>query len=399
MDSNLFSKLLKKHNNYRKERKVEQGLSSVVNYSFYHPREVQKYTARHESDEYIKRISHKNISPYVDGNKATFLFWGKPRVKVDLVSELSFWSANSNTMFKKVHGEDLYHITLDLPEDARIEYKIVVDGNWILDPMNPLKCDNGIGSHNSYVVMDNYIKVKEIFPKEGLPKGTIKEFEHIGKAIEGRRMVYVYLPPGYDPDAEDRYPTIYVHDGADYIKRANAVNTLNNLISTNKMRPVIGVFINPINRMTEYMYNIKYSKLICEEIIPEVDKNFKTIPNAENRAIMGASLGGIISFFTAYKYPDCFKNIIGQSSSFLFLEKDITRLIENNHREFNVYMDVGIFESLIYPNRRMAQVYRRKGCPFFYQEISEGHTWANWGNHIKDGLLFLWGSEDGVLKI
>jgi enterochelin esterase-like enzyme len=398
MDASLFSKLLKKHNNYRKEKKVEEGLTSVVNYTFYHPKEVQKFPVRYENDDYIKKISHKNISPVIDGNKATFLYWGKPKHKVDLVSELSFWSANRNTMFRKVENEDLFHLTIDLPDDARLEYKVVVDGNWILDPLNPLKCDNGIGSHNSYLVMDKYIKVNEIYPTEGINKGIIKEFEHIGKSIEGRRMVYVYLPPNYDPENDIKYPSIYVHDGGDYIRRANMVNTLNNLISENKMKPIIAVFINPINRMSEYMYNIKYSKLIAEEIIPEVDKNFKTIPNAENRAIMGASLGGIISFFTAYKYPEYFKNIAGQSSSFLFLEKEVTRMIENNQKEFNVYMDVGIFESLIYPNRRMSQVYRRKGSPFFYQEISEGHTWSNWGNHTKDALLFFWGTENGILK-
>lgn len=398
MDAGLFSKLLKKHNNYRKEKKVEEGLTSVVNYTFYHPKEVQKFPVRYEDDEYIKRISHKNISPVIDGNKATFLYWGKPKHKVDLVSELSFWAANRNTLFQKVKNEDLYHLTIDLPDDARLEYKIVVDGNWILDPLNPLKCDNGIGSHNSYLVMDKFVKVNEIFPKEGNQKGVIKEFEHIGKAIEGRRMVYVYLPPGYNSEDDIKYPSIYVHDGGDYIHRANMVNTLNNLISEGRMKPVIGVFINPINRMTEYMYNVKYSKLIAEEIIPEIDKNFKTHANPENRAILGASLGGIISFFTAYKYPDCFKNIAGQSSSFLFLEKEITRMIENNQREFNVYMDVGIFESLIYPNRRMAQVYRRKGFKFYYQEISEGHTWSNWGNHTKDALLFFWGTENGILN-
>ncbi len=394
MDAGLFSKLLKKHNNYRKEKKAEEGVSSV-NYTFYHPKEVQKFPVRYEDSEYIKKISHKNVSPVIDGNKATFLFWGRPNLKVDLVSELSFWSANRNTVFKKLEDEDLYHLTIDLPDDARLEYKIVVNGSWLMDPLNPLKCENGVGGQNSYLVMDKYIRVNEIYPTEGSLKGEMKEFEFIGKAIEGRRMVYIYLPPDYDEtNQEVKYPTIYFHDGGDYINRANTVNTLNNLISENRIKPVIGVFINPINRMTEYMYNVKYSKLIAEEIVPEVDKRFKTIPDAHNRAIMGASLGGIISFFTAYKYPDHFKNIAGQSSSFLFLEKEITRMIENSQREFNVYMDVGIFESLIYPNRRMSQVYRRKGCKFFYQEISEGHTWSNWANRTKDALLFFWGTEN-----
>ncbi|MBC7474658.1 MAG: hypothetical protein H7263_10235 [Candidatus Sericytochromatia bacterium] len=395
MNSELFSKLLKKHNNYRKEKRVEEGLTSVVNHTFYHPNEISKFPVIYQDDEYIKKISHHNISPVIDGNKATFLYWGKPRMRVELVSELSFWSANKNTVFKKVEDEDLYHLTMILPEDARVEYKMLVDGNWIFDPLNPLRCENGIGSQNSYLIMDSYKKVREIYATEGISNGEIKEFEFIGKTIEGRRMIYVYLPPNYDENSEQRYPAIYLHDGGDYINRANAVNTLNNLISEERIEPIIGIFIDPINRMTEYMYNVKYSKLIAEEIIPQVDKKFKTIAKPEARAIMGASLGGIISFFTAYKYPDVFKNIAGQSSSFLYLEKEVTRMIENSQKEFNVYMDVGLFESLIYSNRRISQIYIRKGFNFAYQEISEGHTWSNWGCHVKDALTFFWGTDKG----
>ncbi len=396
MDAGLFSKFLNKHNNYKKEKKIEEGLSSVVNYTFYHPNEILKFPVKYKDDEYIKKISHKNVSPVVDGNDVTFLYWGKPKRRVELISELSFWSPNRNTVFQKVEGEDLYHISIELPEDARLEYKFMVDGNWYFDPLNPLRCDNGIGSENSYLIMDKYKKVKEIYPREGIKHGQIKEFEFTGKAIPGRRMIYVYLPPGYDEKGDKRYPAIYLHDGGDYIHRANAVNTLNNLIADKSIEPVIGVFINPRDRLTEYMYNIKYSKMIAEEIIPKIDEHFLTIPKAEGRAIMGASLGGIISFFTAYNYPDCFKNIAGQSSSFLYLEKEVTRMIQNSQKEFNVYMDVGLFESLIYSNRRITQIYKQKGLRHFYQEISEGHTWSNWGCHVKDALLFFWGTEKNI---
>jgi enterochelin esterase-like enzyme len=392
MDAGLFSKFLNKHNNYKKEKKLEEGSSSVVNHTFFHPNEILKFPVKYKDDEYIKKISHKNISPVVDGNEVTFLYWGKPKRRVELVSELSFWSANRNTVLQKVAGEDLYHLTIELPEDARLEYKFMVDGQWYFDPLNPLKCENGIGSQNSYLLMDKFKKVREIYPTEGIPHGEIREFEFTGKAIEGKRIVYVYLPHGYK-NSDTRFPVIYFHDGGDYIHRASAVNTINNLIAEKRIKPIIAVFINPINRMTEYMYNIRYSKLIAEEIIPKVDEKFRTMATGDGRAIMGASLGGIISFYTAYNFPDHFRNIAGQSSSFLYLEKEVTRMIQNSSRDFNVYMDVGLFESLIYSNRRISQVYKQKGIRHFYQEISEGHTWSNWGCHVKDALLFFWGSE------
>ncbi|MFN8674503.1 MAG: alpha/beta hydrolase-fold protein [Candidatus Sericytochromatia bacterium] len=391
MDAGLFSKLLKKHHNYRKEKKFEEGNSSISN--FYHPREIPKFPVRFKDDNYIKKISHLNKSPIINGNEATFLYWGNPKRHVEFVSELSFWASNRNNTFRKVANENLYHITLELPEDARLEYKYVVDGNWVLDPLNKLMCDNGIGSYNSYVIMPNYKKVDTLFQREGIKQGKLEEFELIGKSIEGNRMVYVYLPPDYNETTME-YPTIYFHDGGDYINRAGAVNTINNLIADNLIRPIIAVFINPINRVEEYMYNIKYSKLVAQEVVPRIDENFRTIKKPDYRTIMGASLGGIISFFTAYNFPAVFKNISGQSSSFLYLEKDITRMIDNSHKEFNVYMDVGMFESLIYSNRRISQIYKRKGFKFFYQEINEGHTWSNWGTHLKDALIFFYGVSD-----
>jgi len=394
MDAGLFNRFLSKHGNLRKEKRLEEGRKSPIVSSFLKPTESLKLApVFYKDDNYIKKISHKNISPFIENNEVTFLFWGKPKLRVDLISELSFWATNNNTPMKKLQNEDLYHITLYLPDTARLEYKFFMDGNWYLDRLNPLKCENGVGDYNSYLLMPNYKKVNEIYAREGITKGSIKEYEFSGKNIEGRRMIYIYLPHEYSLNQNKEYPTIYFHDGGDYINRANAINTLDNLIYDNIIEPVIAVFINPINRFNEYMYNIKYSKLIVEEIIPNIESNFRTIKDPSARAIMGASLGGIISFFTAYNFPDYFKNIAGQSSSFLYLEREITKLIMNSHSEFNVYIDVGLFESLIYSNRRISKIYKEKQFNFKYQEISEGHTWSNWGNHVKDALIFFWGKK------
>ncbi|GIW23403.1 MAG: ferric enterobactin esterase [Candidatus Sericytochromatia bacterium] len=394
MDAGLFNRILNRHGNLRREKKLEEGKKSPIIPSFLKPTESLKlFPVYYKDDDYIKKISHKNVSPFIENNEVTFLYWGKSKLRVDLISELSFWTTNNNTPMKKIKNEDLYHITLYLPDTARLEYKFFVDGKWYLDKLNPLKCENGIGDYNSYLLMPNYKKVNEIFPREGIKKGSLIEYEFSGKNIEGKRMIYVYLPFEYSLKTDKKYPTIYFHDGADYINRGNAVNTLDNLIYDNIIEPIIAVFINPINRFNEYMYNIKYSKLIVEEIIPNIDSNFRTIKSPEGRAIMGASLGGIISFFTAYNFPKYFKNIAGQSSSFLYLEKEITKLIMNSHEEFNVYMDVGLFESLIYSNRRISKIYKEKQFNFKYQEITEGHTWSNWGNHVKDALIFFWGKK------
>ena len=48
-------------------------------------------------------------------------------------------------------GENLKAAAMEFPATARVEYKLIVDGEWIADPLNPNKLDNGVGSENSVV--------------------------------------------------------------------------------------------------------------------------------------------------------------------------------------------------------------------------------------------------------
>ncbi len=47
-------------------------------------------------------------------------------------------------------------LKLKFPNSARVEYKLIVDGKWITDPLNPNKVDNGVGGENSVFTMPDY---------------------------------------------------------------------------------------------------------------------------------------------------------------------------------------------------------------------------------------------------
>ena len=47
-------------------------------------------------------------------------------------------------------------LVLKFPNSARVEYKLIVDGKWITDPLNPNKVDNGVGGENSFFTMPDY---------------------------------------------------------------------------------------------------------------------------------------------------------------------------------------------------------------------------------------------------
>ena len=108
-----------------------------------------------------------------------------------------------------------------------------------------------------------------------------------------------------------------------------------NLIYRREMPVTIGVFINPgrrpdqkeatdadwgdrtNNRRVEYnALDDKYSKLIVDELLPALTKEYNISPDPENRAISGASSGAICAFTVAWHRPDQFRKVISTIGSF-----------------------------------------------------------------------------------
>ena len=108
-----------------------------------------------------------------------------------------------------------------------------------------------------------------------------------------------------------------------------------NLIYRREMPVTIGVFINPgrtpdqleatstnwgdgINgRATEYNeLNDNYAKLIINELLPALEKDYNISKNPDDRAIGGASSGAICAFTVAWQRPDQFRKVLSTIGSF-----------------------------------------------------------------------------------
>ena len=87
------------------------------------------------------------------GNKAVFVYRGAAK-QVRLVGDFTGWQPRG-AILQDV-GENLKAAAMEFPATARVEYKLIVDGEWIADPLNPNKLDNGVGGENSVVIMPEY---------------------------------------------------------------------------------------------------------------------------------------------------------------------------------------------------------------------------------------------------
>jgi alpha-glucosidase len=159
------------------------------------------------------------------------------------------------------------------------------------------------------------------------------------------KKIWVYLPKGYET-ATKKFPVIYMHDGQNLFDSTTAGNGEWNvdetLDSINAQVIIIGVEssnTNPKDELVPFKDEThgggnadNYLDFIVNSLKPYVDKTYRTKSNAHNTALFGSSLGGLVSFYGALKYPKVFGKVGCFSPAFWFNRKEITALMEKNIR-------------------------------------------------------------------
>lgn len=144
------------------------------------------------------------------------------------------------------------------------------------------------------------------------------------------REVYVYLPPGYD-DSE-RYPTVMVLPGFGSTHRSllrfdpwepNPVERFDQLVVTGDAPPAILILPDAIDRWGGSQYidspsTGAYQTHLVEEVLPAVDRAFRTIPERTGRAVVGKSSGGFGALRLGMDRPDAFAAVGSHAGDALF---------------------------------------------------------------------------------
>jgi len=167
--------------------------------------------------------------------------------------------------------------------------------------------------------------------------------------------------------------------------------------------------------------NDKYESYIIRELIPEIDKNYRTLKDKKHRVIAGLSMGGYGSIKFGLKYPEMF-SLVGSFSGALgagtWTQKDIGTKgaiaesllgvfgIENNQtRQTNdvfklvrdmpadkykilpfIYADCGTEDFLYQNNRNFADLLVEKKIPHEFRQLPGKHDWKFWDSQIQEFL-------------
>ena len=216
---------------------------------------------------------------------------------------------------------------VNAPKGTVLEYKFTL-GSWDREALGP----SGMVMANFRLTLDADVSVShEIADFKKDPKDYIADWQGSGvkgtlvywtdfssKILGPARHVSVWLPPGYEEDAERRYKVLYMSDGQNLFDPRIA-NTgvdwgvdeaVTALVEEGAIEPVIVVGVwSSAMRGPEYSPwhdAPQYARFLIEEVMPRVNTEFRTLTGPENTAHMGSSMGGLLSFYLATKKNDVF---------------------------------------------------------------------------------------------
>ncbi|NQV15212.1 hypothetical protein HQ531_07120 [bacterium] len=324
--------------------------------------------------------------PYIEDSTAYFLYLNESNPDVAVAGDFCGWDP-SGQGFTFLSGTNLYYRAYQFESDARLDYKFVVNGNWILDPLNSSTCSGGFGP-NSELSMSAYVQPEEI-QEYDIPHGSIT-FSNFSDTTQGRtRAVRIYTPPGYS-EGELNYRSIYFHDGNEYINLGYARNVLDYLIQQELIPPVIAVFVDPLNRNEEYSYDMQFMEMFVNELVPWVDSQYRTMTDPDSRAIAGVSLGGLTSLLFTLHHPETFANC-GAYSSAIWIGDLIVQYEVSGVLPVKIYMDAGTYESsILNSSASLVEILENNGWDHKWLVWHEGHSWGAWRAHLDESLTYFW---------
>ena len=162
-------------------------------------------------------------------------------------------------------------------------------------------------------------KDKDFYAVKNVPHGQLREVLFFSQSTDTNRRAFVYTPPGYDQNLENRYPVLYLQHGwgeneYGWGVQGHANLIMDNLIADGKAKPFIIVMTYGMTNDTRMgglrNFDIKhFETVLVDELVPYVDANFRTLSDQPNRAMAGLSMGGMETKMITLKHLDKFSQI------------------------------------------------------------------------------------------
>ncbi len=334
-------------------------------------------------------------TPMVEGDLATFVWEGG---EAQLIGDFNHWSMEQAPIALEEVEPNVWAVSVQIPVDGYSEYRFMVDGKPVPDPLNTHQSDDGMGHSNSFFWMPKAADTHLTQEQPEVPKGRLTQHIIDGEnyIVGSQRTVHLYQPP-----VEQAVPLLVVFDGSAYLHKAKITTIVDNLIVQGRMQPVALALVDPSGdgRVVEYACSDATTAFIIKCVLPVAQKHLNLIDIKQSPGafgIMGASMGGLMSLYIGMRAPEIFGKVLCESGAFgsdhLYYRSVIYDLIRYEPKpDIKIWMDVGIQEWYIKPNREIVPLLQERGYDFKYVEHNSGHNYPSWRNILWQGLIHLYG--------
>ena len=339
------------------------------------------------------------VSPEIQNDSVTF------RLKADYATVVKLsgsWMPNpwGGTIDMQRGENNVWEVTIPLPEPEIYTYNFVADGVSVNDPQNVMVQRDGTRYLSMLLVdgerTENY--------KTAEKRGTISNPWYDSKILGINRRLTVYTPYGYEANPKAKYPVLYLLHGAGGDEEAwssmgRTAQILDNLIAKGLAKPMIVVMPNgnPNQQAaqtfglptTEYDWRDPanrnlYVQSLVEEIVPFIEKNYRTVAKKSHRAIAGLSMGGGHTIAASGMYPEAFDYICPLSMGAQRTPELDAQLQGIKKAGYKLYwLACGNTDFLFQNANELDAALTANGLEHTYFVSEGGHVWANWRLYLN----------------
>jgi len=322
------------------------------------------------------------------------------------------------------NSEGIWEATVGPVPPGAYRYVFEVDGVRTLDPVNTRTAESRDNLWSLFPVPG-----AEMMDTNQVPHGAVAEIYYDSSVLKTTRRMHIYTPPGYEA-GNQKYPVFYLlHGSGDTDDAWTSVGRSNfifdNLIAAKKIKPMIVVMpaghqpgiaggrgggggatpgeaptVNPFTN--EFM----------TDMLPYVEKHYRTINDRKDRAIAGLSMGGGQTLDIAFNHLNMFAEI-GVFSSGATLggggrrgaaapgaaaatpppaqparpNWEATHAADLDNASLKkgtklIWLSTGKDDNLITNTKSTVELLKKHGFDPVFVESPGAHSWFNWRNYL-----------------
>ena len=303
--------------------------------------------------------------------------------KYDMAKDTAgFWTATTDSVSRGFHY-----------------YSLLIDGLPVADPAS--ETFYGMGRMASGIEIPD--RDEAFYALNDVPHGDIRIKRYYSKPLNAWREMYVYAPPGYDQNASQKYPVLYLLHGGGEDERGWSTQgrtdlILDNLIAAGKAKPMLIVMMDgnvpSSGGLAGFNENVlkTFENELKQAVIPFVESSFRVDADAKSRALAGLSMGGSQTLYAGIKNTDMFANLGVFSSGwfannptlsdpqYAFMKVNASTINSNLK---HLWISQGGKEDIAHQNGQiMLKKFDDMGIKYSYSEYAGGHSWPVWRHDL-----------------